>query len=184
MELRIERVSALPGTLVASTMYIVTSAVNGQAEVYFTGSDSAVVKHTIKSSEVQQMINDSIASFTNIDVVADIAARDALAPTRNIVALVMNATGDTTVTSGAAMYLFSTATSAWIKVSEYESLDLTLLWENVVNRPTSTVADIDSAVAQRHSHGNAATLNELTTAGNQLMFNGAGINANLSKADW
>ena len=64
-----------------------------------------------------------------VTYVADITARDALsAEQKKSLAFVIDATGDATVTRGAAMYGWDeTANSnagAWIKIAEVESLDL------------------------------------------------------------
>ena len=83
---------------------------------------------------------------TNCTIVATIAERDALTSVK--VAdrvLVKDATGDTSVTSGWAEYVYD-ENSQWFKMSEGESMDLILDWSNVQNKPTSTTADIDQAV--------------------------------------
>jgi len=95
---------------------------------------------------------------TNCTIVATIAERDALTSVK--VAdrvLVKDATGDTSVTSGWAEYVYD-ENSQWFKMSEGESMDLILDWSNVQNKPTSTTADIDQAVADSHTHNNNAVL--------------------------
>lgn len=87
------------------------------------------------------------------------------------IVMVTDATGDQTVTSGWAIYRRKTGTDAlntldsWQKIAEAESIDVVLKWENVVGRPTSTVTDIDDAVAKKHEHANKAVLDELTNSG-------------------
>ena len=54
--LTIHRVTALPGTLVASSLYIVQGTDSDQAELYFTGNDSAEVRHVVTKPEVAAMI--------------------------------------------------------------------------------------------------------------------------------
>ena len=66
-------------------------------------------------------------------VVADITARDALTPTSGQIAYVVNATGDTTVKAGAASYIYDGVN--WIKIAEFESLDLVLDWNSLENKP-------------------------------------------------
>jgi len=95
---------------------------------------------------------------TNCTIVATIAERDALTSVK--VAdrvLVKDATGDTSVTSGWAEYVYD-ENSQWFKMSEGESMDLILDWSNVQNKPTSTTADIDQAVTDSHTHSNNAVL--------------------------
>jgi len=129
--LRIERVLALPGTLTASTMYIVKSAAAPHAEVYFTNADGTEARHIINKSEITTMISDALASFSNIEVVANNAARDALTPDHNILVLSLDATADATVLSGAALYVYQLSNTTWHKVSEFESLDVTLTWASI-----------------------------------------------------
>lgn len=182
--LRIERVLALPGTLAASTMYIVKSAEAPFAEVYFTNADGSEARHVINKSEINSMISDAVSTFASIEVVADITARDAMTPTANALVLTLDASDDATVTSGAALYVYQLSNTTWHKVSEFESLDVVLEWSAIQNKPTSSVADIDSAVAQRHTHANATTLDKLGENADGLTFDGDNIEAYIANAAW
>lgn len=182
--LRIERVLALPGTLTASTMYIVKSAAAPHAEVYFTNADGTEARHIINKSEITTMISDALASFSNIEVVANNAARDALTPDHNILVLSLDATADTTVLSGAALYIYQLSTTTWHKVSEFESLDVTLTWASIQNKPTSLVADIDDAVAKRHVHANSTTLDKIGENADGITFDGNNVAAFIANAAW
>lgn len=87
------------------------------------------------------------------------------------IVMVTDATGDQTVKSGWAIYRRKAGTQvlntldSWQKIAEAESIDVVLRWDNVVGRPTSTVTDIDDAVAKKHEHANKAVLDELTNSG-------------------
>jgi hypothetical protein len=94
-------------------------------------------------------------------IVADIAARNALVLTKNTQVLVLDATGDSTVTSGAATYLYRVSTTSWIKISEAESLDLVLQWANIQGKPTSSPSAIDTAVSNSHTHTNKTQLDKI-----------------------
>lgn len=64
-----------------------------------------------------------------VTYVADITARDALsAEQKKSLAFVIDATADTTVTQGSAMYAWdasqNTGAGAWVKIAEVESLDI------------------------------------------------------------
>lgn len=60
-----------------------------------------------------------------VTYVKDIAARDTLGDeAKRGVVFVLDATGDNTVTKGAAMYAWDKAGSKWIKYAEVESLDI------------------------------------------------------------
>ena len=142
--------------------------------VYITNSDGTAIRHVINKAEIQVMIDSSLANFNQTVIVADITERNALVLTKNTPVWVLDATGDTTVASGAALYLFNVANSTFIKLSEAESMDVTLNWASIQNKPTSAVADIDDAVARKHSHSNKATLDLLTQdAQGYLLVNGA-----------
>jgi len=184
--LRIERVNALPGTLTANTMYLVKSATAGLADVYLVGSTVAEVRHIISKAEIDTLISTAVTNFNNIEVVADITARNALGATltRNALVLVADATGDATVTSGAALYIFNSGDDSWTKVSEFESLDVVLSWANIQDKPVSSVADIDSAVTQRHSHSNKTELDKVGEADGAFTYNGANPEAGIAVTEW
>lgn len=183
--MRIERVTALPGTLTASTMYIVKSAEAGFAEVYFSNNEGTEARHIINKAEINGMITDAVTAFSNMEVVADIAARDAMTLTRNALVLVLDATGDATVQAGAATYVYDLGNTAWVKISEFESLDVVLQWDSIVGRPTSSVAAIDDAVAKAHVHANKTQIDKIgEDVTGKLTYNGANIEANVAVAAW
>lgn len=185
MFMHIERVTALPAVLTPSAMYIVKATEAGLAEVYFSNSDGTEARHVINKTEINAMISTQLTNFSNIQVVADITARDALNPTRNILALALDAAEDTTVTAGAALYVFDDATDVWHKVSEFESLDVVLQWDAIQGRPSSTVAQIDDAVSKAHTHANKAQLDKIgEDAEGNFQYNGAYIDANIAVSDW
>jgi flagella basal body P-ring formation protein FlgA len=184
-KLRIERVLALPGVLTASTMYIVKSAAAPHAEVYFTNADGTEARHIINKAEINTMITDAIASFSNIEIVANNAARDALVLTHNALVLSLDATADVTVITGAALYVYNTTLHTFTKVSEFESMDVTLTWAAIQNKPASAVLDIDDAVAKRHAHANAVQLALVgEDVGGHLTYNGLAIEADIANAAW
>lgn len=185
--LRLERVNALPAELTASTMYFVKSATSGLVDIYVTGTSASEVRHVISKTEIQSMITQSVSDFTNIRVLADIAARDAIVSDRNVLALVLDATADTTVSAGAALYVYDaeSAVKAWSKVSEFESLDVVLEWDAIQNKPTSTVAAIDDAVAKTHVHANKAIIDKIgEDADGNMIYNGAAIQATFAVVEW
>ena len=66
-------------------------------------------------------------------VVADITARDALTTAEGLIAYVVDATGDSTVKSGGASYIYDG--SNWIKISEFESMDMIIDWTDIQGKP-------------------------------------------------
>ncbi|GCA81884.1 hypothetical protein [Microcystis aeruginosa] len=168
------RETALPGTLQPYAIYFVapTSKPN-YVEIYVSDATGSSAKRVLTDTDVQGLINASIGGITGLQVVADIPARDALNPTTNQLVLVLNATGDTTVTSGAATYIYRVSTTSWTKISEAESLDLVLQWANIQGRPTSSVSAIDAAVSNSHTHANKTQLDKIGENANGLLtYNG------------
>ena len=69
-------------------------------------------------------------------VVADITARDAIVTKYSgLSVFVQDASDDPTVNSGGAYYIYNGTT--FIKVAEAESLDVTLDWTEMINKPTT-----------------------------------------------
>ena len=132
-------------------------------EIYVSNSAGTALKRLLTDTDIQALIDASISGLTGeMPIVADIAARNALSPTSNTQVLVLDATGDPTVTSGAATYLYRVSTTSWIKLSEAESLDLILQWANIQGKPTSSPTAIDTAVGNSHVHnGNLTQLNKI-----------------------
>lgn len=79
---------------------------------------------------------------------ANIAARDALTLTKNSFVMVADASADATVETGAALYFYNLATTSYVKVAEYESMDL---------------------------FPNQAVLQDLSDVGGQLYYKGAAV---------
>jgi len=122
----------------------------------------------------------ALASNTTTYFADDIADRDALTgmiPGDRV--FVIDATGDTTVKTGSATYIWMPNLS-WRKLNEDESLDVTLTWERLEGKPQSTVTDIDLAVARQHVHSNKTQLDALSEDGEgKLLYRGQPINDGL-----
>jgi|TARA_R110000851_G_C13028964_1_gene560922 hypothetical protein len=175
-EYKVFKETTLPtvGSLDVHSIYLVAPAASPDyVEIYVTGASTSTVKRVIDQSDVQSMIDSDIAALSAIEVVADIAARDALTLTANTQIMVLDATADATVDSGAATYIYRQSDTSFTKIAEYESLDVILNWSDIVGRPSSAVADIDDAVTKRHVHANKAELDLITEDGNnRLLYNG------------
>lgn len=172
------KLTALPGTLVADSLYFISNG--SSAESYLTDS-SGVAKSlgntAMITSVVTSQMASTLAAYNAMEIVATIAARNTLAASlnRNILVLVTDATGDGTVASGAALYAFNNTGDSWTKVTEYESMDVTLTWASLQNKPTSTVAQIDSAVSQAHAHSNKTFLDKIGETGGAMTYNGSAV---------
>lgn len=170
------KVTSLPGTLAPNAFYFVQNAT--YAESYLTDSAGAA-KAVGNSAMINSIITAKLADFNALEVVANIAARDALATgaIRNFMVLVTDATGDATVTAGAAMYAWKEAGATWVKIAEYESMDVVLQWANIAGRPNSTPTQIDTAVGNSHTHTNKAVLDLVSADANGLVYNGNPVQA-------
>lgn len=189
MALKFHKVTTLPGSLEADSFYFV---VNGaHAESYITSSDGTA-KSIGNTAMITAIANDLIAdaiaqaAASPIDIVANIAARDALtaSATMNRIILVTDATGDPTVTAGAALYVWNETASSITKIAEYENMDVTLTWASIQGRPTSSVSQIDDAVSKRHTHANLTTLDKLGDSGGALTYDGQAVSANWNTTNW
>ena len=178
--------TALPGTLQAHSIYLVAPAARPDfVEVYVTGTTGSVVKRVIDAAQVQSMIDASMSGVGGLAVADDISARNALSPTSNIMVYVVDATGDATVASGGATYIYRQSSSTWIKISEAESLDLSISWASIVGKPSSSAAAIDTAVANSHTHTNKTQLDKIGEDGNgQLLYNGAKPTIDWNSTGW
>lgn len=185
--LKIYKETALPGTLQPDSIYFVAPAGSPDlVEIYVTKSDASTPhRHVLNKAEVQAMIDSSIAAASELTIVADIAARNALNPTRAIYVYVENATGDNTVSSGGATYLYKTATSSWIKISEAESLDVSLTWSSIIGKPTSSPSAIDAAVTASHTHTNKTQLDQIgQNAAGEMTYNGVQVKTEWASTGW
>lgn len=167
--------TVLPGTLQPNSIYLIApTAKPDYVEMYVTGTSASVVKRIVNTDDVQSMINASLAGLSEVEIVANIAARNALAPTRNMTVMVLDATGDATVASGAATYVYRLSNTTWYKISEAESMEISVTWAALAGKPTSAVADIDDAVSKRHTHANITQLNKISEDGNgNMTYNGS-----------
>ena len=197
MHMQISKVNALPavGSRQANTMYLVGNTEFADSlEIHMTSSDAAATLHVPTKSEITAMIGGQIASFNNIRVVATYADMAALvAENHSMVVMVLDATGDATVTTGGAAYVLQATGTAqapaasYYKIYEFEALNenFVLNWSAIVGKPTSSAAAIDDAVAKAHSHANLALLNGLATNGDgDLTLNGVAVGTVLVNAGW
>lgn len=121
----------------------------------------------------------ALAANTTLRFADDIAGRDALIGKDLIpgdIVVVADASADETVDSGGARYVYDT-TGTFRKISEDESMDIVCSWEHLQDKPDSTPAQIDLAVAKQHVHDNIETIVHLSDDGeNNLLFKGKRIN--------
>jgi hypothetical protein len=185
--IKIHKVTALPTPVEGHAVYLVAPASKPDyVEMYVTNADATVTRRVINSDDIQAMINASIAAAgSGVTIVNTITDRNALPTYNGLYVLVLDATGDPTVTTGAASYVWREATSSWIKMTEYESLDLQLTWNNLTGKPSSTPAQIDTSVTNSHTHSNMTQLSKIDEDANgNLIYGGNPPRARLETAGW
>jgi len=130
--MEIIKVLSLPATLAPNTIYATRDGESGSI-LHLTNRLGSVVFSTPSLA----VIDSRVASVTGGIVVYPTyaAMTGATAPTTNVMIHVIDATGDTTVLDGGATYLYVVATTSYVKISEFESMDLILTWENILNKP-------------------------------------------------
>lgn len=155
------KVASVPaGPFEPNAIYLVpTGAREDDFSIYVANGAGTAVKKTLNRTDVDNLIAGVIGGYEAGVIVANITARNALAPTKYTQCLVIDATGDPTVNSGAATYVYSTAQTAWIKISEAESMDMITSWGDIVGRPTSAVGAIDGVV--NYVNSNTAELDRV-----------------------
>lgn len=158
--LKLNKVTTLPTSLDSDAVYFEKGGGDTYSDLIVTDNvgNGYVV---INDQRITELI--TAATNTEIELVSDIAARDALTLSQNSLVLVSDASGDNTVDSGTAMYFFDNTNSVFVKVTEFESLDVTIQWADIVNGPTSTPAQIDQAVVDTAT--NKTKLDAITDIG-------------------
>lgn len=176
------KVLALPETLEPNAFYFVE---NGDyAESYLTNS-AGVARMIGNSGMINELAEEFYTQTSNIKIVADLAARDALDPSVNKLVLVLDASDDATVDSGAATYIYNFDESEFVKIAEHESMDVTLEWADIQGGPSSTPAQIDAAVADSHTHANQAELDKVgEDAQGRLTYDGQVVGTFWDSSDW
>lgn len=184
--LKFHKVTAMPaeGQWEANAFYMLESVAFGVpvAETYvtnLTGAPRALGNTELIGSMIAAGLQDFAQSAQAIRMATDITQRDAIAhsdPLINKLILVADATGDSTVQKGSALYFFDMSEDAFTKVSEYESMDIEFTWASIKGGPNSTPAQLDDAAAKAHAHANKDVLDLLgENASQQLTFRGAAI---------
>lgn len=180
---QIHKVTALPEPLQAHAIYLVTSGTD-YVEMYVTGASASTVRRHINEADVQSLIDAAVGGLGAMDIVDDIAARDALDLSENAIVLVLDASADATVSSGAATYAYRASPDLWVKISEAESMDLALTWASLGGKPSSAVAEIDDAVAKKHSHANKTQLDKINEVEGRLTYAGSAVSTDWATIGW
>lgn len=179
----VQKLTAVPQTpTTPSTLFLVAPPDKPDyVEIYVSSKDGASLKRHINETDVKALINTALTSGSKYVVVDDINARNRLTD-KSASVYVKNATGDSTVKRGGAFYIYDTGASAWIKVSEAESLDVSLTWAGLLGKPSSTPQAIDLAVTNSHAHANQTQLDKIGESGGKLTYNGQLVGTTINDA--
>ena len=158
------RVSTMPGTPIASSIYAVQGPNATEAELYIIGTNATEVRHLITAQEVDTKIASANTSNAEMVTTATIATRDLMTLTQNQLVLVVDASGDTTVDAGKAVYFYTHTDTSWTKMYEFEGMDVTLTWADITNKPTQPVGDIDTAATRAVAHTQTVAAIDLLVA--------------------
>lgn len=174
--------TSVPSQPKPNSVYMIKRPDSTYIEMYVT-TKTGEMQRLLNEADVNSIINSKFAAAGSTTVVNDITARNAL---QNVVSgaqvYVVNASGDTTVKTGGAMYIYNG--SSWIKTSETESMDVILNWTGVVGRPDSSPTEIDNAVRASHIHANKSTLDKFAEADGRLTFDGKSLSTDWDKVGW
>lgn len=185
-EFKTHRVTELPETLEAYAVYFV-APVTGNAdyvEIYVSSSDGASARRVMNEQDIQTLIDSKVVGegapeLFVYDTIADRVAPD---PAKAVFAFVIDASSDSTVTSGGASYVFNPASKTWTKTSESESLDLVLNWDKIEGKPTSSPTAIDLAVTNSHKHSNKTELDKVgENASGELTYGGVAVSSGVTQ---
>ena len=104
--------------------------------------------------------------------------------TSNTMVLVSDASADPTVNSGSALYFYDADDQIdFVKVSEFESLDVTFTWASITDGPASTPAAVDAAVAATHTHANKTELDKIDETAGTPEYDGVPL-VRWASTDW
>lgn len=187
MQVKFYKVASLPTTMEPNAFYYVE---NGTYTESYLTNNAGVAKSVGNSSMINALVSQALANWGGnaaaLSIVPDIAARDAIIinATANMMILVVDASGDSTVDSGSALYAYDFTAQITYKLAEYESMDVVLQWNNIEGRPTSTVAQIDNSVALAHAHNNKAVIDKLTEFEGGLRYDNKSINPGWATNNW
>ena len=179
--------TAVPSSFQPNSVYLVAPTGRpGVLEIYVSDNAGVAARKAIDHSQVQAMIDAAIAAGSGgATIVDNIAARNALTVQNAATVFVVDASADATVDGSWASYIWRASTSSWIKTGEGESLDLVVAWDRLTGRPTSSPAQIDAAVTDRHTHTNKTQLDKVNEdAQGNLLYGGEPVKTAWGTVAW
>jgi hypothetical protein len=134
--------------------------------------DGTELVASIDMIELQQRIDGAFNTYTSLVSVSNIVGRNGLTLLADTLVFVVDASGDPTVDAGSAMYFYTRNTDTYTKTFAEEDMDgLSMEWTAILNRPVTSVAQIDAYVTASHPHMNLDALDNVSedaVSGNML----------------
>lgn len=193
--LRILRASSLPATPALrekNCMYLVKQPGKTTFDMYVVDAAGNAF-----SGFTSERLTEVIAEYSNTtretESVANIAARNALVNPGNRLIFVDDATGDPTVEYGSAMYFYKASTASYVKVWAADGSagggsggsGGNVQWSDIIGAPNVSVAGLEQAVANSHTHANKDVLDKLSVVGGELHYNGAKVaSVSMGATNW
>lgn len=127
----VAKVSTLPSTYAANTMYLVPNSDNSHLDIYVSNLDGSSIKGIITSQDVAASIKPEVLTFDTY-----LAMTSSSNPVIPVLAYVTDASGDTTlnpVITGDALYIWDTSatTPSWVRLTNNK-----VSWNNLINVPS------------------------------------------------
>lgn len=176
-KLNVHRILVVPAVLQAGSIYFLSKP-TGKADLFIADNSGNRID-VMTDLIINDLIDAKLQALSTTQVVADITERNALTPTEGSESFVIDATGDGTVASGGAKYVYDGTN--WVKTSEAESMDinfasLQIAWTQITGGPSSSPTQIDDAVSKAHEHTNLPVLEKFTEDGDgNVNYDGAPI---------
>lgn len=180
--LTVQKLTAVPSTpTTPNTVFLVALPDKPDyLELYVSSRDGTSLKRHINEADIKALIAQAGVAGNSYVVVDDISARNELQHKGSV--YVKDASGDETVNSGGAFYLWDDSSSNWVKISEAESLDVALDWDSIADKPTSSPTLIDAAVSKAHSHANTTQLDKIGEQDGKLTYDGKFVATTINDA--
>lgn len=149
----------------SETAIRLTDVIDEKSNIDHTHSGYATANHT--HSNKADLINGKIPisqipnGLKEVRFANTIAERDAMTELFvGLTVIVVDATGDSTVSSGAAWYVYTGY--GWAKTAEAESMDVVLEWADIQGKPTSFAPEA-------HTHSEYAVVSDIESLQNSLI---------------
>jgi len=183
--IRIDKVTALPSTRTANTIYLVKDPTSNRLTIQVTGVTPDVIAKTIDSIDIASQIDTALSGLSLISFAEDIPQMMALTPSANTLVYVYDASGDPNAGVGPAAYVYNVVNETFLLIPKGGSSGGSIDWNTIVGRPSSSAQDIDLSVGMRHTHSNESVLDQFGESNGEPTYNGEPFSRNVQViSDW